>query len=720
MPDVLQIRMEPVEPRTRYERQAAVIDGYLWDLYASENVGIDPVTLTAFLLPLPLTPEWQTTTTGVYARMGSAQYALTTPSKWTQFDRSGLVGNTYLQSLDVNEVVYTGSAVPQNCPIYLSWYAYNAGNSRFVQMWCGWGTADGRVSVKVWSDNSVEVYRNDVYVATGSLSDIMAYPSTYGTRRGADAGRAKQNAQETVDLFLIPTRGNEILIYSSTTGGGFNVQLTDVDPFVANITPSDKFWWYVQQGKATVQLQAPMGSRGNGVVYSLPYYLRYPPLEDTPFGITSYYNLSGFGSASFVPSVVDADTLAPFVPDGTAVATRLKVAMSGDGYASPFIYGASYAFQGSAENTAGGEHDITSFWAADTPARLDVGEDPSQVTFSFGLKNPATLAGSVGAIQTQGNRPFDARLGTVEFISGRTDAPKEQMNLWNDEASRLMFECRDRWKAFETFLIADPEPLDGVNIGTAFAYFVGLPGYSESDVDIEYMDFFFDVVTGASKGEWAVIPQVGDTAAQWIQRLYEDFARHMYIGWRPLASGPKFCVWGTATLGTAPSVTLYPSVEEAGGTLTNVYRSFCPDTLEPEANDIYAIGQDKRTGLPIVAHYTDDGGIDPTTPIEDRPPNWLGERRKYSLQAPEITSQESAVWCVGVLASRLAVERSMAEWRSDFLLKSDGAPVWRGDVVKLVGLGRYRVQTLSAEFKAEWGTASPYRECVYVGERIGD
>ncbi len=83
-------------------------------------------------------------------------------------------------------------------------------------------------------------------------------------------------------------------------------------------------------------------------------------------------------------------------------------------------------------------------------------------------------------------------------------------------------------------------------------------------------------------------------------------------------------------------------------------------------------------------------------------------------------TQETANWAVGVLALRLAVTRKMAEWRSDFLFKSDGAPVWRGDVVKLTGEGHYRVNTISAEFKNEWGTASPFRECLYTGEWIGD
>lgn len=719
MAGVLSVNLEIVEPRTRYERQAATIVGYDWDLYLSSNVAVDPVTKTAFLLPVPLTDEWQTTTTGAYARMQKNQYALATGTAWTSFDRNGLTGNTYLHALSTNETVYSGSAMPKNAPVFLSWYAYNAGNSRFVQMECGWGTIAGNVSLRFWSDNSVEVWRNGVYVSNGNLTDNESYPSYYGDRRGADGGVARQNAQETVDVLMIPTRGNEIIIYSPTTGGGFNASLVDVDPDEANITPADKFWWKVPEGQATVQMQAPMGSRTGGTVYSLPYYMRYPPITGDSPEIVGYLNLSGFGSAAYTMSVVDADSLAAFVPNDVLTGTRLKIVLSGDGYASPFFYGGVYAYPGNTENTTGGTINITSYVLARETARLEVGEDPSSVMFSFLTKTPDALEGTVPSAAILGNRPFEARSGTVAFITGRTNAPKRGQK-WSDDASTLAFECQDRWKAFEHYLIADPEPLDGTNIGSVFAYFAGLPGYPDSDIDIEYMDFSLPVVVGASQGEWAVIPQVGDTVAQWIQRLYQDFAANMYVGWRPTVSGPKFCVYGTATLGTAAAVTLYSTVAAAGGTLTNVYRSFDEIVLEPEANDIYAFGQDRRTKLPIVAHYTDAVAINPTTAPASRPDRWLGEKYKYSLIAPEIVTQETANWCVGVLASRLAVSRRMAEWRSDFLFKSDNSPVWRGDVVKLDGEGRYRVNTISAEFRNEWGTVSAFRECVYTGERIGD
>lgn len=734
---LLQVEIDVIEPRVRYDRLAVVIDGRMWDLYLSENVGIDPVTNTAILLPLPLSEEWQTTTSGDYARLTRSEYALTTPDSWTSFDRNGLTGNTYLHSLNINEPVYTPE-VGRNAPIYLSWYAYNAGNSRFVQMECGWGQGtEFEVSLRIWSDDSVEVWRNGVYVHTGSLTDALDYPPQYGARRGADGGTGRQNAQETVDVLLFPTRGNELIVLSPTQGGGFVVQFADLDPSVGIVTEAGPFWWWVREGQATAQCQAPMRFRTSGTLYSLPTNLRYPPPEGATFAVAAFFNNPASGSAQFSLSVVDANTLAPFVADGTAVATRLCAEFSGDGIATSYLYAGIYSYAGSAEYTAAGTVAFTPYLLAADPPRLSVGDDASQVSLYLTCKEPDALEGEITNVQIGSNRPIQASLvgsGTATFFSGRTNAPQLELRA-NDLTSRLNIECRDRWKAHESFLLSDPVPLDGLNLANAFLYFATLPGYAESDVDIEPIDFDLPVVAAASKGEWAVIPEAGDTAAQWLQRLHEDFAATYYIGWRPTAAGPKFCVWGTATLGTAALATLYPTVDLAGGTTAYVYRSFRQSVLEPEANDIYAVGQDRRTKLPIVAHIADLDSINPSTAVNARPENWLGERRKYELHAPEIVTQETANWAAGILYQRLTPSRKMAEWRSEFLSDNSGVALWRGDVVHLVGRGRYRIQTIEAAFQHEWnagtigtatgfqaiqGTAAPFRECVYTGERIGD
>jgi hypothetical protein len=716
MAGTVNIRLDIVEPRTRYDRQAVTVDGSQWDLYASSGVGVDSVTNTAFLLPLPYTSEWQTTTSGNYARLQKAQYSLTTGTAWAAFDRNALAGNTYLQSLNINEKVYT-PAVGVNAPIYLSWFAYNAGNSRFAQMKCGWGEQSSH-PVELWfnTDNSVEVYRGGTLVSVGNLTDNNSYPDDYGDRLGSEAGKSTQNAGKVVDVILIPTRGRELLILSPTEGGGFNAVFDDIpDDYSDPITESGPFWWYVPNGQATVQCQAPMRFKTAGTVFSLPTTLRYPPLTGETPDITVYFNAPGYGVSSYTESVTDASGAA-FTANGVADTVRLKYVLSGDGTATHYMYAGVIAFGGSAEQTAGGTIDVTPY--QNGGSRLDVGESPSDVTFSFTLKSPADVvtAGAAG-ITTMGNRAFDARVGTVAFITGRTLDPQYQYGI-SEEVSKTVFECRDRWEAFDHCLIADPEPLDGVNLGTAFAYFAKLPGYSDSDLDIEYIDFTLPVVAAASQGEWGVIPEVGDTAGEWLNRLYEDFARTYYVGWRPLASGPKFCVYSSITLGTVPSGTVFGTMGSAGFDQSKVYRTFRQTTLRPEANDIYAVGQDRRTRLPIVAHYTDTASANPTTAVNARPANWLGEKWKYSLIAPEIVTQETANWAVGVLSARLSVARKMAEWRSDFLLKADGAPIWRGDVVKIDGYGSYRVNTISATFDHE-GMTTPYRDCIYTAEYIG-
>jgi hypothetical protein len=152
-----------------------------------------------------------------------------------------------------------------------------------------------------------------------------------------------------------------------------------------------------------------------------------------------------------------------------------------------------------------------------------------------------------------------------------------------------------------------------------------------------------------------------------------------------------------------------------------VYRAYDETTLEPEANEVYTVGRDPRTLLPLLAYSSDEDSIDPTTAPASRPDNWLGEPRDYSFVAPFLISQESVNYANALLRQRLMPVRVMGEWQCEFLLKTNGAPAWRGDVWELDGKGIYRINTLSAQFQSEAtaGTVSwGWRPTTYTGERL--
>lgn len=728
--NTLSCKIDMVEPRVKLDRLDTLVTGRDWDMLNC-TASLDAITRTAMLTPLCITSQWFAgPATGNYKRWVKADYSLTTAAKWVE-KSTKFNGDVYLHSQDVNEKVYTLASWEKNRPVFLSWFAYNAGDDNFVQLECGWnegGTAD--VRLRFWADGSVDVYRNSIKVNTGKLTDHWPYPIPIG-QAGFDQGSPNRSmAEQTVDVMLIPCRRRELLIISNQ-GGGCNFLFEDIDPNDSNptITGPGRFWWYVPVGQATVQF-APLKFNTSGTMLGPATKLRYAPPTGSAFTFASGYDLPGYGAPGITLSLVRADGVTAYTPDGTIDTVRIKAALTGSGDETPFLYYGQSTLPAATANTANSPTTLDDYILA---ARLNVPESPSDVRFEIDMKSPAAIA-TAGAtkIKTVSNRPFEAKIGTIAIITGRTEAPDYNEAL-DDASDRLMVAVRDRWKAMETYRFQDRFPLTTMYLSDAFKLMAKAPGYSDSDMDVEFIDFQLPTVGQESSNEFSLEVQEGETPAEIVLKLQEQFCKNFFIGWVPTATGPKFRVKSPAGLGTTEVATLYESDAAAvsggssAGSFRKWFRSFRQKELEPEANDIWVTGRNPRTGAPIVAHYANTASQSPTTAVASRPDNWLGEPRRGGLVEPQvIITQAIANWAVGILQTRLPNIRKIAEWESDFLFKSDGAPVWRGDTVYLVGRGRYRVTTLSAENTIEYadGTTSArdmiWRPTKYTGERVAD
>lgn len=721
MPGVLAISVDgSADPRIQYDRLAGLYNGPDWDMLNSGSVFVDYVTYTGMLMPLQFTGEWQTTGTGDYARLRKADYLLTTPSKWVEHVGVRNTGDYYLHSLDVNEVVYTGAAYPKNQPIFLSWFSFNAGNEDRVEMECGWTAPGNSVSLRFRSNGQVEVYKdNDTTILTvGNIIDGRSpYPTQYGTDYASTSGNSRMMSGQRVDVALIPCRGRELLVLSNQ-GGGFNYLFDDIDAGDANptITQAGRFWWYVPEGQAQVQM-APMKFATTGYLLSPAQQLRYAPFTGATAAVTPYFGTAGYGAVNVAGSVMDSGGASVFVPNGTADTVRLRLNLSGDGAASPWVYGGAFSYAGSVAMTAGSAVNITSYVRGDSEApRISVPESPNDVRLTLTIRSPLTMEGTVPGATYIANRPVRATIGGQAFFTGRNEAPRYTESI-SDEARRMILECRDWVEGLDKYLIQEPTPFDGVNLGTAISQLVSYAGFGTAYQDIDYPDFELPKVPNASQGEYAVLPEPGDSAWKWIEQLVEDYAATYYYGFKPTTSGPKFFFKGTASLGTVAGGTLY-STTALGGQF-GVYRSYDEAVLAPEANAIWVMGQNPRTKLPIIAHYADLTSKDPTLAPASRPANWLGEERRYALRNPQITDEATATYAVGILRDRLTRARYISTWKSELLVKSSGVPAWRGDVWKLDGRGRFRIIAFDGDFQFEGGTESMYRDITYVGEYIG-
>lgn len=727
MADVLTVRTDVPQARVVKDRLTINVTGGDWQhLHAADdgNTVTGRKTLVTTLRPRPYTATWRTSAAGDLARLRKADYDVAASASWVEsslrFD-----GDVRLHSKgSLAATVTTLASWPRNQPFWLSWHVYNTGNENFDQLQFGWGTpgAADRVSLRFWSSGQVDVYKGDTKVGDGSIGAPVKQ------QRQQDPGQetpVRQLAGQVAEAFLLPF-GKRSLAVSSNQGEGFVHTFEDLDPQAPDptITPPGQVRWLVPEGQATVQL-APVRFPTSGVLVSRLFVLRHAPASGSAPTLTVRADLPGYGaSASWSAELVEADGVTPFSANGVRRECRVRVTLTGDGTNTPFLYGVSAVFERTTANTANSPTTLDTYL---TRAEYTVPEEASGVELSLTVRAPAAVE-TAGAtlLRRLGNRPMDARIagvGDITLLAGRTEGPEWTESV-GDETRECVLRCRDGWKALELYRIQEPEPLDGILIETALATFVKMAGFSDSDLSIEAVGFPLPTVTEAAQGDFALIPEVGDTAAEWIRRLWETYLRTYYMGFKPTATGVKFFLASPAALGTAASLTLYPTdalsvaAGNPAGTLGKWYRAYRETVLEPEANDLYVVGYDPRTEQPLRVGYADEASMDPTTAVALRPENWLGEPRRYGWVDPSITTEAAAAFALAVLRGRLTVARRMGEWECDLLLKGDGSPVWRGDVVALSGIGRFRVESFSGEFLVE-NTARTVRPFRYVGQYIG-
>lgn len=730
--DYLSLVLDNAQNRLAKDRLGTLVCGDDWGTRYRQNAYIDPVTKTAMLMPAPRSEAWSQNATGDNARLKKTDYVLT-GSKWRD-DKVLFDGDWWLLGIDPSgnpdEAVRTVATQPTNGGMYLAWYAANASQQDWVQMECGWGNPDDPeshpASLRIYASGTAQVWRYGVY-----LGDIQISGNE----------TAQQTANTFTDLLIMPYRRRELLLLSNRGGGG-SVLFEDItgdedDPV---IIPALPFWWYVPSGLAKVQC-APLRFATSGYVTGIKSWFREAPRSGAVE--TSLVACDENGGTADAYLVYAESPGSAFVPNDTESVARARIDMTGDGARTPNVYGCHLAYEGEIVSTPDAAT-VMDEWV--TRLSLTCSDSPSDNRLSAELKNPqAIIDAGVANFLTTSNRPFELRMEPTEdedakvFFSGRTE-PIRYTEAKDDTGRRVSLDARDHWKAFENYVFSDAVPLDGLNVIAAVRYLLNAAGFSDEQLDLEDVEFDLPVTASPSQGDWSVLVEVGDSVADWLQRLHQDYMATWFMGWVPRADGFKFVLKSPESLSAEPVYTLYCSYEEALLALTPeeedeegptpeellrsklpklIYRQYSDEVLEPEANDIWVTGYDPYTRRPIQAHKADYASQDPTTPVHLRPENWLGEVRKYGLLDDSITTGEALERAANILFDRLTTYRIIAEFTCDFLVKEDGLPVWRGDVVRLEGLGDYRIKSFSAQFVREPKTGDlVWRPTRYVAERL--
>ncbi len=697
MPDALTLTLDHAQDRIKRKRVSALISGSFaqnnkenqevagWSdsLGSTDSNGdletwVEPVYQTLMLKPGPLFSEYRTSGTGMFARKRKSDFSFDTAASWIEetHDHSA---DYWLTGSDLStEAAITSANQSKNQPIYVAFYAYSSGLDR-TYLECGWNStassASG-VSLRLFSDGEVQVWKNGELVGTG--------------RAGGERAPANQ-ANNFIGFLIIPFRRRELLIVS-TAGGGFSHVFEDLDAESTSNTILDatKFWLYVPQSNAAAKIQvSDIGFKSSAWRASIPTFFDKAPAAGTSPTLTEYDDAPGFGTQSASASLKQSDGTTDFTANGTATEATIRVDFTSDQDSTMFVYGVEAEYE--REMTVTDDSEETSLIDYCLSARLTVAESPAGTRLSTVLKSPDSIDPLDGlGLLTIGNRPLKAEIGEEILLDGMTE-PARYTDSLTDETKRVMIDVRDRWKALEQYRFSSRMPLDGLTFKNALSRIVKAAGLSDTDLDIEDAPLTLPTSGRGKRGAWSVLVDVGETAAEAVIRLHNSYAANWFLGFVPAATGVKFRCRSPEDLTDDESFTLYrrradaiaDGIAEADAN-SHVFRSKDHRVILPEANDVYVTGLDPATWKPIIVRKVDDDSADAGLPPSMRPENWVGEYWEVAWVDPYLSSVEACNNAIDLLFPRLSVARELIEIECEMMIDVGSVPLWRGSVVKIV------------------------------------
>ena len=713
LPDnVFELWLDHAQTRIAHDRLAATICGlhesesdsneplHGWDPWYQTFSGdeaqtwVSPVCGTLMLKPIPLTAAWNQSASGATARLLKADFTFNDSSKWVETNKNGnaatFVSLKDSAAGDTDRRLATTASMPENQAMYLNVFAHVWGSERTIIAEFGWAassTAGTGVAGILYSDGSVEIFKDSVLVKNGSIN------AKKGENQTDSAGRF-------VKLLLIPYRETDLLVYSNQ-GGGFTVTFEDLPVGATGntITDATKFWFYFPNGKAEFEL-AKLTYVSSGYRSSLVWHFNKPPAS----GSVAEFSSSHSGTASF-EFVSYADGSTSFVPNGIENRGRVRCDMTGDTNTTPFVYWAHGEYPTETGLTNSDEQynvydDFLLAWS------LRIGSHPAEDSLDFVCFDPDAMEDAgIDRPGSLSNRPIRLVRDGLTLFEGISDRPQVD-EADRSETTRINYRARSRWKSFERYQFRARTPLDGLSTLDRFGLVLGAMGCPSSDVE----DFPGAPVTiegAGSRNDFQDVIAVGDSGAQVIDQLHESLCSHAVMAFLPDDAETVFTVKALDSLSPVSEATVYLTVDDAilDGAAADFADRACYERVcsrwteaagEPLANEVHVEGLDRKRQRPIVRTYTDRPSQDITLPPSARPDNWIGEPALYGLRSRALGDTASVENAARLLGDRETQIDEPAEYSGAMIVSElTGLPVWKGSRITVYGKGDYYVDGLT-------------------------
>lgn len=714
-------------------------DGARWDTDTALRTVVSEDGMV-FIEPYQTTPDWDTTTTGNYARWARSDYrkadgtTVLSSSQWVENHR-GLSGNIFLESMGVDETVYSNTSWAINRGFVLSFYVPEGAGDNNILIDFGWGEpgTNGSVMVRVWGSGRIDILKRaggawglvGSYTASGKVSKRLGWKSKKGG---------------LVTMALLPCARRDLLITNSAWGE-LRHTFADLDADVVNtITPSGRVWWHWRQQKASVQCSEMRFPTASGSIWTYVDELREAPPTGATLAGTVYFTrpTAADTSTAAVCQLMRGDSPATvFVPNGVRTLCRVLVQLTGTAAYTPFVF-ASYIRINVATD--------------DTPAE-DTDVSPNLIGLSLSVPDSESATGSMEIRHDddsplswthQSARPLKLSLDDADDVMqsllwGVTQKPrfKEAQREIEGGFRRLTLPFADAWELIADVIFEeDGYPYDGWLITDAIADLLTIAGWPSTagwrdiTTSTARLDFVFPLIEpGKTKADWSWKPQAGDSVGQWIKKIFDTLTPTWFMGMAPGPDNPIFYYLSPADIGTTPVADIF--LHKGSDPDRIACYDFVEETLPAEATSITVWGFNPLTRTLLRARWSDPDLSDPTLDSEDRPAGWRGSVAPYVMLQPKLTTPQTVGLARDQLAELIGVEQRLAEWECPLLFKTDDTPVWRGDCIAIWpgegGLaagdaegGVYRVRSLSLSWRRDAFGADGVRRVRYAGERVAD
>jgi hypothetical protein len=711
---LLKVEFDHAQSRVKRPRVGFSLRGLEFMDGVLEGTWVNPVSGKIQPIPNSEEAEFQTLNTGRFA-------------KWRLGDGTTYDGNSPVGIFKMSEAMgmhkesaikYTGTngngigfktiaSRPANEGMTLLVYAFSSGtDTDAILVDAGFGNTmnylDG-VSIRIFLDGRVMIYREGVKVGQGSVSGGGYNP---GTVRGASYERA---SNEFVMVRIEAAQGRYILITTSR-GGTFQFSCPwtverrseggTVVVAAEPALPSAQRWWYIPKGGATV-VAAPVIYG-----YSSPYAISPPyKFQEVPTftgGSTDVLSARVLPSGPVSISLVMEDGVTPY--NRVSDTFRVRLDFSG----AHFVNGVTGGFPRIFANTPvpeGGPVDVSD-WLLSCSLALDDGPQGLSAEISLRGDAPVDLLteGELRPIRISlvANPDDESAPAALVLLDGVGSAPDWEDGL-EPEQTEVKFKVSDRMALVREAQLSECVPFDGLPLcrpvedGESIVSIAfregGLTNVELSDLP-EILDstgtlYRIEDTPSQRAGEWNFAGNVGDLWSDVLERAFA-FAPEVLWGLRPTPAGTR--AYAIDPQDSDPILArLYRTPEEAAadphyeeselGAWPLLYGPpHSRAKLPREANLVRVTGYDPTADKGLQAFISDNASRNPQSPLD---PNKLGVTRQFSYSDPALTSQKMVDELTRKVWAAVSKRVYLHSWVSFLRFRADGSPLWRGEKVRL-------------------------------------